>query len=361
MKPDFSSFDHEIHGKSTMAAVLTQSWDLMPKWKPWVEITQVNAHWDLHDVILPLFADFALEEYTVPMIQERFELLQIRETIRFGDGSTYAPNTLRHFKYLIKRVYEVAAMKGICPNILWGTTFTEQHKRNKDELEVEVRTMLHKSLMPNEEYNLELEVFRDPMQDGERMFALLAWALGGRPQEIADLQYCDIMPIDVGHGRYVMAVITTVDGDHSKLGGKSKAMFRFVPISKRLYRFLMARKHEIKKWLADNADDPKIIGLNIDDLYICCEGNNYTKRCNVRKASNICRDILRNIGISETVMRYYDEQSKGDVELTVWGVEKEVTTYLLRRNFATKLFHLGLEMDELLYLMGHSMKDCVHK
>ena len=362
MKPDFSKFDMKDKAdKLTMAGVLTEFWNLMPRKKPWVQTTQENNERDLRDVILPFFADYALEDYTPEMIQERYELLETIETLRFGDGSTYAPKSLRHFRYLIQRTYEVASVKNICPNILWGTTFLDQKENNPGKIEAEIRTRLHKSLMPKEEYNLEKEVFCDYMQSGEKQFALMAWALGGRPQEIADLQYEDILPIDVRRGRYVIAIITTIDGDHSKLGGKTKAMFRFVPISRRLYRFLMARKYEIQKWIAENKNGASKDHPDIEKYYICCDGDNYTRRCKIRKAADTCRDILRTIGISETMMRYYDEKSKGNVDVTVWGVEKEVTTYVLRRNFATKLFHLGLDMDEVLYLMGHTMKDCIQK
>lgn len=284
----------------------------------------------------------------------------MRRPNKSGD---YSPSTLDKYRSIMRRILKTAEKNGKCKDVLWGTNFSVSKNIDPDKEQEEVRNRLRKSLMPKEEYALSEMVFTDYLQPGEDMFALLAWALGGRPSEVADIRWSDVRLYGSRKkNRYVIAVLTTVYKDGSKPGGKTKNMYRFIPISPKLATFLLDRKLVIEeefqrlKKLDSPPDYIKAID-SIDELFVCCNGNNYFARCDVRKARNMCRDRLRSIGIEESIFRYFEKEAAKSNDLSVWGEEKSVTSYILRRNFCTMLLNLDLNSYEVLYLMGHSMKE----
>jgi len=360
MKPDLSNEPMLISNKSTFASVLNDHWEEIACF--WNGDTQESYIKDYKELILPHFKNHPLEYYDdVSHFDDIIEIIRKSGTRRDGIKSEYSPATLRHFRHLMRRVVKVAALHGICPDVLWGTTYVDSENEDPDQAVAEEKTRLHKSLLPREEYDLADMVFHNPLQDGEKMVALLGFAQGTRPQESAAVNWAHIIPISEDSDKHVLAILTTVDqgdgGDGSKLGGKTRNMFRFVPISKRLYAFLMERKRHIQAQI-----DSGTLVLNeaqgvtsVDQLPIACEGGNYAKRCNLRKASNVCKEILRSIGISETLYQYLAKEADISHEISVWGREKDVILYLLRRNFGTHLHNLGLSMEEIQYLMGHKI------
>lgn len=358
MKPDFAREPMLINGKRTFASILDEYWDEISQ--RWNLDTQTTYSRDYEDLILPRFRAQALEYFDhVSRFDDVIEEIRRGGTRRYGKDSEYSSSTLRHFRHLMRRVVKIAAVHGICEDVLWGTIYVDEENNEPDEAVVEEKTRLHKSLLPEEEYDLAEEIFSDPLQAGEKMVALLGWAHGTRPQESAAVNWGHILPLSDHSDKYVLAVLTTVDGDGTKLGGKSNNMFRFMPISNKEYEFLMRRKQHIQKLI-----DSGMLVLDVENgitsiehLPIACAGHDYAKRCSLRKASNVCKDILRSIGIKETLYRYLSQEAAASDDISVWGREKDVTLYLLRRNFGTHLHNLGLTMSKIQYLMGHKIDD----
>lgn len=391
LHPKFALFDHYTEDKRiTAAGVLAKYWEQISK--NWNNNT-AQGYIDMYnDVILLCMDEIALEEYQSKDDYEKL-MVDILSGARRGGkpSSSFSLSYKKKYRFLVKRILDIAAKNGECLNVLWGTNFAPPENIDLDKEEEKIRTQLHKSLLPAEEWTLKDLVFSDPHQSGEYMFALLMWALGGRPQEIADIQWSDIRPISADGERYVIALVTTVDEssggpddvDKSRTGGKTKNMFRFVPISSALRDFLLERREEVETAFTkakeadqasgeDNAkeeNNPKKIIPDkihsVGDLHVCCAGDNFFRRCNLRKARNVCRDLLFQIGINEAIFRYFEKQMEQDMANasttkkaeSIWGKEKSVTSYLLRRHFCTILFLLGLSEDEIHYLMGHAFSE----
>lgn len=365
MKPEFFDFPQRINGLPTAVEVLSQHWDAVSK--RWNDDTAEQYVDYYRRIILPHFAARPLESYAdVQAYEDLFQKISSIGTIRDPDGGQYSPATLQKFRHLIKVVLKVAAEVNMCPDVLWGTDFSLPEDEDPDEAEAHARTRLRKSLMPEEEYALADLVFVDSTQDGEYMFAILSLATGGRPQEIADLRFGDVISINPAKNQYGIAILTTVCGKSSKRGGKTRNMYRIIPISKRLYRFLEERKAAVIKTIseAQKAQDSESLMepiVPVEELFICCAGKNFFARCDLKHASNVCRDLLRRIGIKESLMRFFEKEASRSDDESVWGKEKLVTSYILRRHFCTLAYLLSLSETEILYLMGHSMDHLITK
>lgn len=220
MKPNFTNEPMLINGKRTFASVLDEYWDEVSQ--RWNLNTQTAYSRDYEDLILPRFRTQPLEHFDhVSQFDDVIEEIRQGGTRRYGKDSEYSSSTLRHFRHLMRRVVKSAAAHGICEDVLWGTIYVDEENNDPDKAVVEEKTRLHKSLVPEEEYDLAEEIFSDPLQAGEKMVALLGWAHGTRPQESAAVNWGHILPLSDHSDKYVLAVLTTVDGDGTKLGGKT--------------------------------------------------------------------------------------------------------------------------------------------
>lgn len=401
--PDFGSHLSYINGKPTATAVLVEYWSEISKsWNNETAEQYINY---FNEVILRHFSARPIAEFdSLAKYEAIIADIKKSGTRRGGKGDEYSEATLQKFRFLISHVLKTAAEKGLCMDVLWGTNFSIPQNIDPDKESEEVRTILHKSLLPTEELKLDSEVFQNPLQSGEATFSLLAWALGGRPQELAAILWSDIKAIgpsangvvmaeknistgedaptevndspSVGEDlsqssqggnpegmHYVIGLFTTVYPKGYKVGGKTVNMYRYIPISPRLYKFLLTRREAAEKAFnerkADGTLPPKV--TSVDKLPVCCAGDDYFTPCNLQTARNFCRDLLRRIGIKAAIYRFYEREAARSNDKSVWGVEKSVTSYLLRRNFCTHLYNLGLSEEEILYLMGHSMKHMVKK
>lgn len=401
--PNFGSHLSHINGKPTATAILTEYWPEISK--NWNDATAGSYIDYFNDVILKHFSTRPIAEFdSLAKYEAIIANIKKSGTRRDGEDAEYSEATLQKFRFLISQVLKTAAEKGVCTNVLWGTSFSVPEDSDTDKEDEEVRTEHHKSLLPYEELKLDAEVFQNPLQSGEATFSLLAWALGGRPQELAAVLWSDIKAIgpdtssvteadnttctvedtpaegndsnpagDDANQRfpvvhpdgmqYAIALLTTVYKKGYKVGGKTPSMFRYIPISPRLYQFLLKRREAVEKaFIEQKAKGTLPIHItSVDMLPVCCAGDNYFARCNLQTARNYCRDLLRRIGIKEAIFRFYEREAARSKDKSVWGEEKSVTTYLLRRNFCTHLYNLGLSEEEIHYLLGHSMKHMVKK
>lgn len=392
-KPLFHRHPESYDGNPTAVYVLRKYWDEMAESAHWNEETQEQYEDYFDNDILPHFAAKPIEAFDSPAAYEEIiaEIQKSRIRKR-GVKSAYSESTLQKFRYLLRLVLEYAVKKeDLCINVLWGTNFSVPSNVDPDREREAVRTILHKSLLPIEEMKLEQEVFQNPLQSGEAMFALLAWALGSRPQETGAILWSALKPInlqaysipdeentnenmgDDGNQalqdklpedpQYAIALYATVYGKFYKPGGKTVSMYRYIPISPRLSKFLLERRKAVEKAFHERevaGTLPKNI-TSVDEMPICCAGDDFFNHCNLQKARNNCRDLLRRIGVKEAIFRFYEREAAMSQDFSIWGDEKSVTSYLLRRNFITLCYCLGLSEDEILYLAGHSMKHMVRE
>lgn len=134
-----------------------------------------------------------------------------------------------------------------------------------------------------------------------------------------------------------------------KLGGKTPNAPRTLPIPDSLYMLLRARREIVERKIAAGE-----ITTPIERLPIVCRGNNYTERCKSGDLTVAGKKVFQEIKLDENVVadvafelgqRFAEEDYS----------EKDVTSYFLRRNFATHIAILGCTQDEAHYLMGHAI------
>ena len=91
---------------------------------------------------------------------------------------------------------------------------------------------------------------------------------------------------------------------------------------------------------------------------VACHGSSYGIRCTSRNLSDAGKNLLREkvkMSEKEYAGLSYLLRQENDAEDGL--VEKDVTTYLLRRNMATHLYTLGMSMLDSQYIMGHCIEN----
>lgn len=87
---------------------------------------------------------------------------------------------------------------------------------------------------------------------------------------------------------------------------------------------------------------------------IVCKDTKWIEPCKRRTALELCAGLLRKEFRDETAIADLTTEMNRDAAFE----EKDITAYLLRRNFATAMVSVcGMEEDELQYLMGHDILD----
>ena len=127
---------------------------------------------------------------------------------------------------------------------------------------------------------------------------------------------------------------------------KTKNAYRVLPVPSELASLIEKRRAVVEERLPGKSGQ----------CYLVCEGEEteeLQRQCDRRKFRVCCQDLLREISVEEAVVtNLYSLIEAKKV------AEASVTSYLLRRNFATALAGVcGMEDDELKYEMGHSLHD----
>lgn len=355
---------YQIDGKPTFRGVIGEYLDEDKlRWRKEATIKSYAA--DFNTKILPNLPDHdtkTMDAYT----EEDFEQLiqTLKDTGKNPGGMTfqpYADTTIQHYRRIIYAVVKAAVDAELCADFLWGTEYALAEEDDEDySEEIEERVRLKKSFTPEEEQTIADAVFTNPRQRGQEMGILMMDALGLRNNEACGADFGCIKPMDSHPEVHALWVYQTTKHGTSVLGssGKSKNADRIIPIPDLVYDFLMERKQfveeELERIAAESGMDRSELPA-VEELPIACFGTDYTQRCASRHLTAACRELFRNIGISEKMMAYLDRDLHRNeyAELK----EKDATAYTFRRNFGTHLFILGLEEAEIQYIMGHDVED----
>lgn len=143
-----------------------------------------------------------------------------------------------------------------------------------------------------------------------------------------------------------------------KMGGKTKNMGRMIPIPSKL-KSLLDQRYKLLEEKAMAGELPgygpaEVVEGLLRNLPIACDGLDFTRRCSARLLTKEGKAVLERSSVDENVLFYISRDIRRDQE----GVmEKDPTAYLLRRNFGTQLYLLGLEESEIQYIIGHEIED----
>ncbi|MGN1158335.1 MAG: hypothetical protein ACI4TK_19355 [Agathobacter sp.] len=354
----------QIDGKPTFRGIIDDYLD------------EEKVHWRLDSTIKSYGADFdskilpklldhnrkTIDQYTKEDFDQVVQI--IKEEGKSASGKVfqpYADSTIQHFRHIIYEVVKAAVEAKLCEDILWGTEYALTEKKHEDySEEIEELVRLKKSFTPEEEKKIAAAVFTNPRQRGQEMGILLMDAFGLRNNEACGTDFGCIKPMDGHAGSYELWVYQSTKRGTNILGssGKTKNADRIIPIPDLVYQFLMERKEFVESELRRIAEEQGIKRdelPDIDELPIACCGTNYMERCASRHLTAACRELFKEIGVSEKMLAYLDR----DLHQNDYSElkEKEATAYTFRRNFGTHLFILGLDEAEIQYIIGHDVED----
>lgn len=353
-----NTYPEYINGEMTMAGVLRTCWNDLSK--RWNSKTQRSYAVIYNNVILPYFSEKPLSYYDDPSYFdntiEQIRTNGTRRSQRKGEkeSQAYSESTLRQFRYLMRWAVKIASEHGICLDILWGAGYVKDEREEPLADERKNRAALWRSITPCMEIYIADLLLTDPYQIGYEMALLLMWVFGLRNKEACGVTFGDILPIPEHPDKYRLAIhMSTINETHNvKSGGKTKNMYRYLPIPKLVYDFLMERKSYIGSLIeSGKVILPKLNGIeSIEDLPIACDGKKYAIHCSSRQVTNAGRQLFKKIGMPEDL---FCSMSQFTVENH--NSEDEPTAYVFRRHYATTMKILGYTTEQMQYSMGHQI------
>ena len=327
----------------------------------WNKRTRHENELIYNNKILPALRDHnqkSIREYTKEDYVEAIERIKAEGFEDNGVRYLYSESTIKKFERLIYYVVFQASLCGYCDNVLWGSKFELEMPNIKDE--IEQRTILKKSLTVDQEKAVCSQLL-DYKEEGSKVALLFMFGDGFRNAEACGLDYGDIKPL-YGHKDCKVAWIyktTQIDTNKLQSSGKTFNTGRIVPVPEYIVELLEKRKKYVSECLMKlGADD-----IDIEKLPICSIANRYSDRiedyltrCKADDVTRMAHIVFEQAGISPKQLAYVDAELSEN-GATVILREKEPTAYLLRRNFATHMHALGLDISEMQYLIGHNVDD----
>ena len=327
----------------------------------WNKRTRHDNELIYNNKILPALKDHnekSIREYTKEDYEKAIDSIKENGFEDNGIRYPYAEATIKKFERLIYYVVFQAAQCGYCDNVLWGSRFELEMPSIKDE--IEDRTVLKKSLTPAQEKAI-LSQLLDYRQEGSKFALLFMFGDGFRNAEACGTNFGDVKSLIAHQECKVMWIYKTTQIDSNKLqsSGKTFNTGRIVPLPELIVDLIDKRR----QYVSDCLEKLGVDGIDIDTLPICSvasefrnNAEDFLTRCKADDVTNMAHIVFENAGINPKQIAYLDaELAENGVAIILR--EKEPTAYLLRRNFATHLHVLGLELSEIQYLMGHSIDD----
>lgn len=350
------------YGKLTIPGVFYQhifQYDLLresigilkPQWK---DSTIEDYMGKLYQTFFPaLPPEQAIEDYTAEQLDGILNKLKVK--------NEYKDSTVEKFELLIWRIFQVGHKNGYCEDILWGTHYERGNSRDIESVETSVQEAektfrLRKSLNAEEEKEAVTYLLEDPeTSSGENIGLLLMLLTGMRNSDACGLLLGDLKVLQEYPDTWTLWIYKSTKRNSNELkgSGKTRNASRILPIFDALAKFLLQRIQFIES-LVECGDLPE--DTDVKSLPMVCRGTNYTIGCSSGNLSVAGKSLLKKINVSSRQVAYLDHcvfQSQFQQN----GLdEKDGTTYLLRRNFATHLKNADFNMPKIQYYMGHDIE-----
>ena len=334
-----------------MTDVLGDNVGLSYNWNKDTQQSYANIY---NNIILPLIDDsIALEDYT------KEDFLKIIEIIKAEHKS--AETTNDHYEYLIRIVCEAGERFFNIPNC-WN--------------DIEVRTgnevldLLEGSIPKSFSDDLEFAIFKELMKPfdevtGKDLGLLLLGSVGGRDGEIVALTFRDVFSITGKETDMYIRICKKVNPRTNRIDDflKTKNGYRITPVFCVVARYISKYKHYLEERIRKGEiilpDDTSIL-----DLPIAHKDGDYLKALTPSELSRAGVDLFIKFGFREEGVKCVCAERMLNLNgVNVDGmIDKDPTSYIFRRHFATRQKGMGLAEAEIHYLMGHSLaKDGVPK
>ncbi|MBQ7505438.1 MAG: site-specific integrase [Ruminococcus sp.] len=370
--------------KKTVREKLTL-WGIYNKYKK-----DLEKHWDkkartedekrtakqyksnFRDILSPYFEDKPFAEYSYKEIIEILNKIKISGYTRKGKNKYYSEHKMDTLLSNIKSIDKISVVKGIrSVSLFWGTAVSLANydilnndiyaPKNKDKNDIIIENLiaenisLRKSLTTPEEAKVFEKVMTNPEQSGEFMGIALMFAFGLRNSEACGVEFGDILPM-TGHEDCYRLIIrkTATRSREITATTKTENAYRSIPIyGDKLLDFLIKRKEYVKRKL-------NICDEEVNKLTIACVKDDFHKPCNTNDLTQAGKVVLKYANVDSRVVAFieinHSKLTKKHNEVFKQKlIEKEPTAYLFRRHFGTILEILGLSLNEIQYLMGHSI------
>lgn len=244
----------------------------------------------------------------------------------------------------------------VCANQKWRVPQAAEKKplaqRTKADIarerkaQIQRATRLPRSLTILQEQHLVRQLTRHYARRGSYMALALMLYLGLRPSECLGLTFGDIRPL-YGHEDQIRCIYVYKQRKQDEAVDyrlKTSNAYRILPIPSELDALLRQREKGMRTRLDGD----------ISEYPIVCKDTKWITPCKRRTALELCAGLLRKEFKDEEVIADLTAEMNRDTAFE----EKDITSYLLRRNFATAMISVcGMEEDELQYLMGHDILD----
>ena len=308
---------------------------------------------DYNERIFPIIKPgIPVTEYDESAINSLLEIL--RRNYAYSDATIVS-----RYQHLFTEPFDEYYNDVSTANPFWGAgyRFSEKNSENIGSALLKIP----KSLDKKQELKATKILFSNPNTDnGVRIGLALMLSCGVRNNEAAGLNFGDLIELSDHPGYFVLRVVRSshYNSNRRKIGGKTRNAARIIPLTKRFSDFLLARIAYISTQINFPYEDRHGVIESVADLPIACRRNEYTVPCSAVDLTIEGRTLLRDdlkvqeqdyAGISYMIQHGYETE------------EKDATTYLLRRNYATHLYTLGFPLEWRQYLMGHLIEDEILK
>lgn len=271
----------------------------------------------------------------------------------------YKDSTLGKYRFLIIATVTVASRYGLSMDLFSkeGKDHAKKGKENKKQF------IVPKSLKVSQEIAVANYLKANINKQGQVVGLLLMYAAGVRNAEACGVSFGHIKEMTDYPGNYYLRTpqTTEIDSFNPKLGGKSINAPRSIPLPNNLAAWLFEIRDHRLAVLRKNGQNQ----IRAEDLPIVCRDNDYEHRCSADNLTEAGRKMFIKIGmrqeeycelgreLSKTLAAMKEANEEDIFDL----YEKDPSSYLLRRNFATHMMILGLTETEMMYVIGHKMED----
>lgn len=328
--------------------------------KRWNDNTAAQYSRDYLDRLLPTMTKLLGNEKPMHSYRETdFEEILSELTRKHH----YAERTVMHYRFLLWIVYRAGFECGLYPdNIYWDELIDPLD--NPEEFEkhrVAALTRIRKSLSFKEDlmmmhWFLSLDPVTTPGPDVALAFMYFT---GCRNNEACGADFGAFYALHSHPETAVFDMLkTTVVGSNQvKSSGKSGNAPRTLPVHPLLFKFIQKRRVWIEKQVVEGKLPlPKGIH-SVGQLPIACVGTDYVTRAQTGDLSRAGRALFQKIGIQKSELAVLHQILFSEEFKQTQIIEKDPTTYLFRRNVATRLYHLGFKWTTIQYWVAHEIED----
>lgn len=246
-------------------------------------------------------------------------------------------------------------------NPTYGSSLRFEFGGNGEDINTRL-LRIRRSLTVAEELRVASQLLSNPCTDDGLLVGLAVMFLSAsRNSEACGYNFGDLIELPHYPGEYVLRMYksTVSSGNRLKAGGKTRNAPRLIVLPEVLSTFLLRRKAFVMSKVSFPfvGRDGTVI-KTIEDMPIVCRSNQYGVRADNRDLSTAGRRLLRQcVGVSADDISGINYLIRRDAGTDEDLGERDATTYLLRRNMATHLYTLGLDMTQIQYYMGHNLEE----